>query len=192
MKSVSLLWLAIAFGAFCGSVSAQPAAAPAEMISTFRAQHGEGPVTLDATLDRIAREQAAAMAEKDVLDHSVLGQFSARIAPSGSRRAAENIAYGYDNFPKTLNMWIESPEHRKNLLLPNATRVGIASAKSKTSGRTYWSMEIAGDYDAPQPKGSKRKQGAAKPKVAERSDTKSTAKHDTAKECRFKLLSLCL
>jgi uncharacterized protein YkwD len=100
------------------------------MISNFRVQHGEGRVTLDATLDRIAREQAVAMAEKDVLDHSVLGQFSARIGPSGSRRAAENIAYGYDSFPKTLNQWIESPEHRKNLLLPNASRVGIASAMS--------------------------------------------------------------
>jgi Cysteine-rich secretory protein family len=187
MKSVSLLWLAIAFGAFCGSVSAQPAAAPAEMISTFRAQHGEGPVTLDATLDRIAREQAAAMAEKDVLDHSVLGQFSARIAPSGSRRAAENIAYGYDNFPKTLNMWIESPEHRKNLLLPNATRVGIASAKSKTSGRTYWSMEIA-DYDRPEPRGAKRAVDTKKPKA----DSPPGAKGSTPQDCRLKLLSLCL
>lgn len=187
MKSVLLLWLAITFGAFCGSVSAQPAAAPAEMISNFRAQHGEGRVTLDATLDRIAREQAAAMAEKDVLDHSVLGQFSARIAPSGSRRAAENIAYGYDNFPKTLNMWIESPEHRKNLLLPNATRVGIASAKSKTSGRTYWSMEIA-DYDRPEPRGAKRAVGTKKPKA----DSTPGAKDSAPQDCRLKILSLCL
>ena len=189
MKSESLLWLwlAITFCASCGSVTAQPAAAPAEMISNFRAQHGEGRVTLDATLDRIAREQAAAMAEKDVLDHSVLGQFSARIAPSGSRRAAENIAYGYDNFPKTLNMWIESPEHRKNLLLPNATRVGIASAKSRTSGRTYWSMEIA-DYDRPEPRGAKRAVGAKKPKA----DSTPGAKDSAPQDCRLKILSLCL
>jgi Cysteine-rich secretory protein family len=187
MKSVLPLWFAIAFGAFGGPVSAQPAAAPAEMISNFRAQHGEGRVTLDATLDRIAREQAAAMAEKDVLDHSVLGQFSARIAPSGSRRAAENIAYGYDNFPKTLNMWIESPEHRKNLLLTNATRVGIASAKSKISGRTYWSMEIA-DYDRPEPRGAKPAVGTKKPKA----NSTPGAKDSTPQGCRLKLLSLCL
>ena len=186
MKSVLRLWLAITFGAFCGSVSAQPAAAPAEMISNFRVQHGEGRVTLDATLDRIAREQATAMAEKDVLDHSVLGQFSARIAPSGSRRAAENIAYGYDGFPKTLNQWIESPEHRKNLLLPNASRVGIASAKSKKTGRTYWSMEIAADYELPELGGAKRAVG--KPKA----DTKPSAKHSTPQDCRLKILSLCL
>lgn len=188
MKSVLRLWLAINFCAFCGSVTAQPAAPPADMISNFRVQHGEGRVTLDATLDRIAREQAVAMAEKDVLDHSVLGQFSARIAPSGSRRAAENIAYGYDSFPKTLNQWIESPEHRKNLLLPNASRVGIASAKSKTTGRTYWSMEIAADYERPEPRGAKRSAGTKKPKAG----STPSVRDSTPQDCRLKILSLCL
>jgi hypothetical protein len=187
MKSVLLLWLWLPV-AFCGSAAAQPAAAPADMISNFRVQHGEGRVTLDATLNRIAREQAAAMAEKDELDHSVLGQFSARIALSGSRRAAENIAYGYDSFPKTLNQWIESPAHRKNLLLPNASRVGIASAKSKKTGRTYWSMEIAADYEQPEPRGAKRAVGAKKPKA----DSKPSAKGSAPQDCRLKILSLCL
>jgi len=189
MKSGLLLglWLAISSCAFCDPVAAQSAAPPAEMISNFRVQHGEGRVTLDATLNRIAREQAEAMAAKDVLDHSVLGQFSARIAPSGSRRAAENIAYGYDSFPKTLNQWIESPEHRKNLLLTNASRVGVASAKSKT-GRTYWSMEIAADYDRPEVRGAKRANGTRNPKA----DSKANEKHGAPQECRLKILSLCL
>ena len=172
------------FGAVCGSVTAQPAASPAEMISNFRLQHGEGRVTLDATLDRIAREQATAMAEKDVLDHSVLGQFSARIAPSGSKRAAENIAYGYDSFPKTLKQWIESPEHRKNLLMPGASRVGVASAKNTASGRTYWAMEIAGDYERPEARGLKRAPVTKKPKAS--------AKDGTPQGCRLKIMSLCL
>src|ERR1700722_20547106 len=73
------LWLALAL---CGSALAQPApAAPAEMISNYRLQHGEGPVTLDPALNRMAQEQAAAMAAKDVLDHnSALAPFSSRIA----------------------------------------------------------------------------------------------------------------
>jgi uncharacterized protein YkwD len=41
------------------------------MISGYRAQHGEGRVVLDATLTRIAHEQAAAMATKDRLDHDL-------------------------------------------------------------------------------------------------------------------------
>ena len=70
------------------------------------------------------------MATKDVLDHDVLGEFMPRVGPAGAGRVAENIAYGYDGFPKTLDQWINSSGHRKNLLLPGATRVGVASVKS--------------------------------------------------------------
>ncbi len=133
------------------------AQSPAEMISSFRAQHGEGRVTTDATLTRIAHDQAVAMAAKNQLDHSVLGSFDARVNPAGAGRAAENIAYGYDNFPKTLDLWINSSGHRRNLLLPNASRVGVASARSSSTGRTYWAMVIAGDYERTKPpKGSSR------------------------------------
>src|SRR4030081_2199468 len=103
---------------------------PAGMISDFRLKHGEGRVTIDATLNRIALEQAKAMAAKDTLGHEVLGSFSSRVAPSRSGRAAENIAYGYDSFDKTLDQWIASAGHRRNLLLAKASRVGVAREKS--------------------------------------------------------------
>jgi len=173
-----LIFLAFTFFSLVVALPAR-AESPAEMISNFRLQHGEGRVTADPVLNRIAHEQAAAMAAQDVLDHSVLGQFSARMAPSGSRRSAENIAYGYDNFPKTLNQWIDSSEHRKNLLLQGASRVGVASAKSAKTGRTYWSMEIAADYERPKPSRANEKT-AAKPKA------------QAAQACRLKILSLCL
>src|ERR1700730_7435510 len=130
---------------FCGSAAAE--SSPAEMISDFRLKHGERRVTMDATLSRIALEQAKAMAAKDTLDHEVLGSFGSRIAPARSGRAAENIAYGYDSFEKTLDQWITSTGHRNNLLLHNASRVGVASVRSATSLRTYWAMQIAGEYE---------------------------------------------
>src|SRR5439155_2819752 len=128
---------------------AMAAESPAELISGFRLKHGEVRVVRDATLDRIALEQARAMAAKDHLSHEVLGPFTRRIAPARAGRAAENIAYGYDGFEKTLGQWIESAGHRKNLLLHNASRVGVASVKSVASHRTYWAMVIAGDYEPP-------------------------------------------
>src|SRR5215510_15211260 len=73
---------------------------PAELISGFRLKHGEARVVRDATLDRIALEQARAMAAKDDLSHEVLGSFTTRVAPARAGRAAENIAYGYDSFEK--------------------------------------------------------------------------------------------
>ena len=178
-----LLLFAVSF------ISAARAASPAEMISAFRGEHGEGPVVADATLTRIAREQANAMAAKDDLDHDVLDAVQRnRIAPAGASYAAENIAYGYDSFPKTLNQWIESPAHRQNLLMNGATRVGVASAKSTTSGRTYWSMAIAGGYERPQ------MVAGAKPtrvtKLATTAAPKSKAEPSTA--CHIKILRLCL
>jgi Cysteine-rich secretory protein family len=187
------LWLVLTL---CGSANAQTAAPPAEMISSFRQHHGEGRVTLDSMLNRIAHDQAAAMAAKDVLDHDVLGRFSSRVAASGSGRAAENIAYGYDSFPKTLNQWIDSAEHRKNLLLHNASRVGIASVKSTKTGRTYWAMEIAGDYERPEGIGTKRTPTTRKPKVGSTASAKPAptvgAKTSAPQTCRLKILSLCL
>src|ERR1700693_4234385 len=116
-------------------VLAQTSADPAALISDFRIQHQEGRVKSDATLKRIAQDQANAMAAKGVMDHDVLGSFSSRVAPANAGRAAENIAYGYDSFPKTLDQWINSSSHRKNLLMHEAARVGVASAKSRADGR---------------------------------------------------------
>jgi Cysteine-rich secretory protein family len=156
---------------------------PAELISSYRLEHREVRVISDATLNRIALEQARAMAAKDKLDHDVLGSFSSRIAPSRAGRAAENIAYGYDSFAKTLKQWIESSEHRKNLLLHNASRVGIASARDASGRRIYWAMEIAGDYE---PKPGKEKPGKEKKTLV---PVKRAA---VSASCHIKLLSLCL
>jgi len=186
-RAIALL---IAASALAWSVHPSSAAdaTAAELISSFRHNHGEGSVTIDPTLNRIALEQARAMAAKDTLDHSVLGSFTSRIAPSRASRAAENIAYGYDTFPKTLDLWINSSEHRKNLLLHNASRVGIASAKDASGKRTYWAMEIAGDYEDKKPK-SLKDHNEKEPVVAVKREARATP--PAASECHIKLLSLC-
>jgi Cysteine-rich secretory protein family len=181
MKPSLLLYFSLAVCCFPAFAQAE---SPADMISSYRAQHGEGRVVMDSTLTRIAHEQAEAMAAKDKLDHDVLGGFASRVHSSGAGRAAENIAYGYDSFPKTLGQWIDSAGHRRNLLLHGASRVGVASVRSATTGRTYWAMEIAGDYERPKERlklttGTKQA-AVAKPK-ARKGET-----------CRLKILSICL
>jgi uncharacterized protein YkwD len=167
LLSLVLLW---------GGVAAA-AASPAQMISDFRLKNGEGRVTTDATLNAIALDQAKAMAAKDTLDHDVLGSFTSRIARANAGRAAENIAYGYDSFEKTLTQWIASSGHRKNLLLPKASRVGVASATSAATHRIYWAMEIAGDYEK-------------RPTVTSR-QTRPAARKPAAQSCRVRILSVC-
>jgi uncharacterized protein YkwD len=175
---------ALSLAMICAHSAAAESAA--ELISKFRNEHGEGRVTSDATLNRIASEQARAMAARDNLSHEALGSFTSRIAPSRAGRAAENIAYGYDNFEKTLGQWIDSSGHRKNLLLHNASRVGVASAKDAGGKRTYWAMVIAGDYE-PKPKGKRDKE----PRVAVEREPKPLAR-PKSRGCHIKVLSLCI
>ena len=66
-----------------------------------------------------------------------------RVANLNAERAAENLAQGDATFAKALDQWIGSYGHRSNLLMHEGTRVGIASARSK-SGEIYWAMVIAG------------------------------------------------
>ena len=178
---------AIALFALSARAGLAAEASPAEQITAFRLKHGEVRVIRDATLDRIAADQAREMAAKDNLSHEVLGSFTRRIAPSQAGRAAENIAYGYDDFEKTLGQWINSPEHRKNLLLHNASRVGIASARNASGKRTYWAMVIAGDYE---PKGKGKKKDK-EPLVAVKREAAPASKPKSS-NCHIKLLSLCI
>ena len=123
------------------------------------------------------------------LSHEVLGSFTRRIAPARAGRAAENIAYGYESFEKTLGQWIDFSGHRKNLLLHNASRVGIASARDASSKRTYWAMVIAGDYEPKPGKGEKGKE----PVVAVKRETYSfSSGRSKSGGCTIKVLSLCI
>lgn len=179
-------------GSVAGLLLAAPAMAAdsqAELISSFRLKHGEARVVRDATLDRIALEQARAMAAKDQLSHDVLGPFNRRVAPAKAGSAAENIAYGYDNFEKTLGQWIDSSGHRKNLLLHKASRVGIASARSTGGKRTYWAMVIAGGYEPKPGKGKSKKDG--EPVVAVKREAAPAGKPKSG-GCTIKVLSLCI
>src|SRR3954451_20734595 len=105
------------------------AESPAELISSFRLKNGDVRVVGDPTLDRIAMEEAQAMAAKGVLSHDALGPFTRRVEPARAGRAAENIAFGYESCEKALGEWIDSSGQRKNLLLDSASRGGIASPK---------------------------------------------------------------
>lgn len=161
--------LAAALFAFACPIAAR-AASPAEMISHYRLAHGEGKVTTDPALSRIAQEQAGAMAARDRMDHAVAKPFADRVANLNAERAAENLAQGDATFAKALDQWIGSYGHRSNLLMHEGTRVGIASARSK-SGEIYWAMVIAGPE--PERRGSKGAKGKEKP-------------------CRLMLNDLCL
>ena len=82
------------------------------------------------------------------MDHNVYASFSSRIKPYGSASAAENIAMGTKTFDETLAIWKSSSGHNANLLKPNVTRMGLASASR--DGTTYWALILLAQPKPPQ------------------------------------------
>jgi uncharacterized protein YkwD len=144
-------WLVAALAllvAGCATVDVTPTAANAlDWINQYRTAHGLSRVATDARLTALARAQAERMAAADTLSHDLGGSFASRIKAAGlddSAGIAENIAYGYDTERGVMEQWKGSSGHRKNMLMTDATRFGIASARSGgAKPKTYWAMAIA-------------------------------------------------
>lgn len=121
-------------------------AAAQSMISGYRQNNGLSAVSIDPILTRMALEQARVMAARDKLDHSAGKSFQERIRASGfdARVAAENISAGYHTLAEAFSGWRDSPQHRANMLLDGATRMGIAAAYSpKSKYKVFWALILA-------------------------------------------------
>ncbi|HZL31804.1 MAG TPA: CAP domain-containing protein [Pseudolabrys sp.] len=121
-------------------------AAAVSMISGYRANNGLPAVTLDPDLTKMAQGQAEIMAKRDKLDHAAGKPFVVRLKAAGydAKTAAENIGAGYHTLAEAFSGWRDSPPHKANMLLKNATRVGIAAVYTPRSKyKVYWAMIIA-------------------------------------------------
>lgn len=123
------------------------AAAAASIISDYRVARGLPAVTVDPALNKLAQEQANAMAKADNLSHEVGGRsFSSRIKASGydAAGAVENVGAGYQTLAEAFSGWRDSPSHNKNMLAPGMTRLGIATANApKSKYKVYWALVLA-------------------------------------------------
>jgi uncharacterized protein YkwD len=125
-------------------VTTTPAAAEdvASMVSQYRRAHGLSAVRIDAQLTAVAERQAQAMAKSGVLDHSVAGAFAARVAAVPVGRAGENIAQGTKTWAETIQLWETSAGHNANLLLSDATHIGVAVAYSDQTHEAFRALVI--------------------------------------------------
>jgi uncharacterized protein YkwD len=114
----------------------------ASMISQYRRAHGLSAVRTDAQLTAVAERQAQAMAKRGVMDHNVAGAFATRIAGVPVGTAGENIAEGIKTWAETIQRWESSAGHNANLLLPDATHVGVAVAYSDRTHEAFRAMVI--------------------------------------------------
>jgi uncharacterized protein YkwD len=124
--------------------------AAASMISGYRQNNGLSAVALDATLTRLAQEQARVMAERDKLDHSAGKPFRERIGSSGfdATIAVENVSAGYHTLAEAFSGWRDSAPHRANMLNSRVTKMGIAAVYAPNSKyKVFWALILAAPDD---------------------------------------------
>jgi len=94
-----------------------------------RNNNGKASLTLNSKLNTAAQNKAKDMADKDYWSHnSPSGQTPwSFITAAGYQyqTAGENLAYGFDTSAETITGWMNSPEHKANILNSTYTNVGF-------------------------------------------------------------------
>ena len=123
-----------------------------ERINQVRKEHNLAPVAANRQLARAAGMHASDIARNDLFGHR--GSDGSRLEDRLDRvgfkfkLAAENVAGGLDSPEATVDAWMDSAGHRRNLLNPNMCRVGIGYAfvpvdKGRVKYRHYWTLVLA-------------------------------------------------
>jgi uncharacterized protein YkwD len=113
-----------------------------DLTNQARQQNGLAPLLVNAALVRSAEIQSANMAQLNVLSHTLTGvaqpTLQSRAAAVGYAYSwlGENIAFNYPDAASLVAAWMNSPEHRANMLNPNFTDVGVSVAWNKL-GQAY-------------------------------------------------------
>jgi uncharacterized protein YkwD len=119
-----------------------------DLVNAERANYGLAPLVWDQRLTSSAEDYAAYMADANFFSH---------VGADGSRMVGRNEAHGYIGWvfmgenlaagqmtpERVVQMWMNSPGHRANVLAAEACEIGIGHAYTGWSSyHNYWSMEI--------------------------------------------------
>ena len=121
--------------------------AAASLLSDYRRANGLPALEADPRLTALAQDHARRMAAIDKVTHDPGNRgFNQRLKSANYKaaRAAENVSAGYHTLAEAFSGWRDSPSHNTNMLLPGATRFGIATAYSeKSKYRVFWALALA-------------------------------------------------
>lgn len=117
------------------------------LVNDERARNGCGPVRLSAQLETAAQWQSDDMAARGFFSHTNPDGAGpqARIEAAGYRWKTwgENIARGQSDPAAVMDSWMNSPEHRANILNCAFTELGVGLHTG--SGGPWWTQ----DFGAP-------------------------------------------
>lgn len=115
-----------------------------ELINVERSKNGLGPVAYNSTLDNAAEKHASHMAIVGRMAHDGIGDGTPgeRIRGEGWNRSwGENVATGQTSPEQVVREWMNSPDHRRNILDPGFRQMGIGLVTG-SNGRTFWAQEL--------------------------------------------------
>ncbi|HSX36055.1 MAG TPA: CAP domain-containing protein [Patescibacteria group bacterium] len=123
--------------------------------NTQREQNSLGDLTLNQQLDNAAQAKANDMATRDYWSHNTPDgktPWTFIIASGYSyQTAGENLAYGFDSSDATVTAWMNSPEHRANILNATYKDVGFGVANSPNYQNSGPQTIVVAMYASPQP-----------------------------------------
>jgi len=120
--------------------------------NALRRSHGLAPLRLSPALSAAARQHSAEMASCGYFSHSSANglSFDTRIAryyPMSGRRywsVGENLLWSSPDVDAAgaLRMWLNSPEHRANLLTARWREIGLSAVHSPSAPGTFGGMQV--------------------------------------------------
>lgn len=122
-----------------------------DLTNQYRAQAGLAPLRWNPVLTATALAHSQDMAYNDFFSHTGSDRSSLfdrlRAAGYAYDSAGENIAAGYATPAGVVQAWMQSPEHRANILSPEATEMGVGfflmdQDPGTIQSRYYWTQNF--------------------------------------------------
>lgn len=118
-----------------------------DFINSYRIARGLRPLNIHPKLTQAAEMQAKDLAQRDEISH--YGRDGSnpwmRLERTGYRPkvSAENVGTGQMTLREILKAWKDSPSHNANLLLADASDMGIALVyKPNSKHRAFWTLVV--------------------------------------------------
>ena len=116
----------------------------AVQVNQLRLRYNLPPLKLNAQLCNAAQTHAETIAQTGTITHADAhgrrADYRASAAGYFYHRLGENLAAGQPTWERALHAWLNSPDHRANLLTPDYRELGIGFAGSASRYRTVWAQ----------------------------------------------------
>lgn len=106
------------------------------IVNAERTQRGIAPLKVNESLNSAAYNKSTDMISKNYFEHYALGLTPWDFIKNQNYDylyAGENLAMDFNTSESTVNAWMNSPAHRKNILNPDFTDMGVGVVKGEFS-----------------------------------------------------------